>query len=84
MGSAVSLAVGLGLTLVVFLLMPEHADRLAAEWKPLLRAVLLFALISTAAGGSFYGEIRERRWRFPAHAVTVLLLGVAVWTYWPS
>jgi hypothetical protein len=83
MGSTVSLAVGLGLTLVVFLLMPEHADRLAAERAPLLKAVLLFTFIAAAAGSSFYGEIRERTWRFPVHAVTAALLGVAVWMYWP-
>ena len=83
MGSTVSLAVGLALTWVVFLFMPEHADRLAAEKAPLLKAILLFTVLSAAAAASFYGEMRERRWRFPAMAVMVAVLGVAVWTYWP-
>ena len=83
MGSTVSLAVGLAMTWIVFLFMPEYRDRLAAERAPLLSAVLLFTLISAAAAGSFYGEIRTRRWRLPAHAVMVALLGVAVWVYWP-
>ena len=83
MGSTVSLAVGLALTWVVFLLMPQHADRLAPEKAPLLKAILLFTLLAAAAAASFYGEIRTRPWRLQAIAAMVLLLGVAVWTYWP-
>jgi hypothetical protein len=83
MGSAVSLAVGLLMTMTVILLIPEHADRLAAEKAPLVKAILLFTLLSTAAAASFYGEIRTRRWRFPAHAVMVAVLAAAIWMYWP-
>ncbi|MBX5459997.1 MAG: hypothetical protein IRZ28_02805 [Steroidobacteraceae bacterium] len=83
MGSAVSLAVGLLLTWVVFLFMPEHADRLAGEREPLLQAIALFTLLAVAAASSFYGEIRERRWRLPAHVAMLLMLGLAVWVYWP-
>jgi uncharacterized membrane protein AbrB (regulator of aidB expression) len=83
MGSTVSMAVGLLLTWVVFLFMPQHADRLAAEKAPLLKAILLFTLLAAAAAASFYGEIRGRRWRLQAMAVMVALLGVAVWAYWP-
>jgi multisubunit Na+/H+ antiporter MnhF subunit len=84
MGSAVSLALGLLMTLAVVLLIPEHADRLAAEKAPLLKAIVLFTLLAAAASTSFYGEIRTRRWRFPAHAVMVAVLGAAVWMYWPQ
>jgi len=83
MGSTVSLAVGLAMTWTVFLFMPQHADRLAAEKAPLLQAILLFTLLSAASAASFYGEIRTRRWRPLAMAATVALLGVAVWIYWP-
>ena len=83
MGSAVSLAVGLGMTMIVILLIPEHADRLAAEKAPLLKAILLFTLLSAAAAASFYGEIRTRRWRFPAHLMMVGVLAAAFWMYWP-
>ncbi|HEU4626514.1 MAG TPA: hypothetical protein VFS52_17230 [Steroidobacteraceae bacterium] len=84
MGSAVSLAVGLLMTMIVILLIPEHADRLAAEKGPLVQAILLFTLLSAAAAASFYGEIRLRRWRFPAHLAMVAVLGLAFWVYWPS
>jgi hypothetical protein len=83
MGSAVSLAVGLLMTMTVILLIPEHADRLAAEKAPLVEAILLFTLLSAAAGASFYGEIRLRRWRFPAHLAMVAVLSAAFWIYWP-
>jgi hypothetical protein len=83
MGSSVSLAFGLFLTWVVFLFMPQHAERLAAEKEPLLQAILLFTLLSAAAVAAFYGEIRTRRWRLPAIAVMVAMLGVAFWVYWP-
>src|SRR5262249_55556506 len=42
MGSAVSLAVGLGMTFIVFLFMPQHAERLLPEKGPLLQGILLF------------------------------------------
>jgi hypothetical protein len=83
MGSAVSLAAGLLMTFIVILLIPEHADRLAAEKWPLVKAILLFTVLSAAAGASFYGELRARRWRFPAHGVMLAVLGVAFWMYWP-
>jgi hypothetical protein len=83
MGSTVSLAVGLAMTWVVFMFMPQHAERLAAEKAPLLQAILLFTLLSAAAAASFYGEIRTRPWRPAAIAAMLALLGVAVWIYWP-
>jgi hypothetical protein len=83
MGSAVSLAVGLLMTMIVILFIPEHADRLAAEKAPLVEAILLFTLLSAAAAASFYGEIRLRRWRFPAHLAMVAVLSAAFWIYWP-
>ena len=83
MGSAVSLAVGLGMTMIVILCIPEYADRLAAEKAPLYQAITLFTLLSAAAGASFYGELRIRRWRFPAHALMVAVFAATVWVYWP-
>jgi hypothetical protein len=83
MGSTVSLAVGLALTWVVFLLMPQHADRLEPEKAPLLKAILLFTLLAVAASASFYAEIRTRTWRLAAIGAMVVLLGIAGWMYWP-
>lgn len=84
MGSTVSLAVGLIMTWVVFLFLPEYSERLAPEKEPLAQAIGIFSLIAVAAAASFYGEIRRRSWRFATHAVMVGLLAVAVWMYWPE
>jgi hypothetical protein len=71
------------MTWVVILFMPQHADRLAAEKAPLLEAILLFTLLSAAAGVSLYGEMRTRPWRLPALAAMVVVLAAAFWVYWP-
>jgi predicted lysophospholipase L1 biosynthesis ABC-type transport system permease subunit len=84
MGSAVSLAVGLLLTWIVLLFLPEYAEELAEEQKPLAIAIAIFTLIAAAAAASFYGEIHERRWRWATHAMMAIFLTIAVWNYWPD
>lgn len=84
MGSAVSVALALLLTGVVFLLLPQHADRLAEERMPLLLACLLSVGLAAIAVTSFYGELRLRRWRFAAHVVLAGMLALTVWSYWPK
>ena len=83
MGSAVALAVGLIMTWIVILFLPADEARLAPEHAPLLRAILVFTVFAAAAAASFYGELRERRWRPLAHLATLAMVGVAVWAYWP-
>ncbi len=84
MGSTVSIAVALLLTGLVFLLLPEYAERLAEERGPLRWACLLSVVLATIASTSFYGELRHRGWRYAAHGVLTLMLAVALWTYWPK
>jgi hypothetical protein len=84
MGSTVSIAVGLALTWVVFLLLPEHSARLDPERGPLLAALGLMTLLAAAAVASFYGELRALPWRLAAHAGLVAMLAVATWVYWPN
>ena len=85
-GSTVALSIGLLLTWVVILFLPEDEAQFAPEHGPLLRAVAVFTLFAAAAALSFYGEMsaRNRRWRFLAHLGTVAMFGVAVWMYWPK
>jgi hypothetical protein len=84
MGSTVSIAVALLLTGVVFLLLPEYAERLADERGPLLWACLLSVVLATIASTSFYGELRQRGWRLAAHGGLTVMLAIALWTYWPK
>ncbi|MEO7774504.1 MAG: hypothetical protein ABIT36_02100 [Steroidobacteraceae bacterium] len=82
-GSAVSMALGLGMTLMIFFLLPEFQLRLAGEWRPLTTA-FGWALALTAAGGAaFYGELRTRRWRRLAQAALFLIAAVMMLRYWP-
>lgn len=82
-GSVLSLAIGLAMTWIVLLFLPEHAEAFAAERSPLLHAVALFSVTAVAAGAGFYAELRTSSWRFIAHTSIVTLLGIVVWIYWP-
>ena len=85
-GSTVALSIGLLLTWVVILFLPEDEAQFAPEHAPLLRAVAVFSLFAATAAISLYGEMspRARPWRLLAHLMTVAMFGVAVWMYWPK
>jgi len=84
MGSTVSIAVGLLMTGLVFLLLPGYADRLAEEKGSLWVACLISIVLATSAATSFYGELKQRAWKYAAHAALALLLGATLWVYWPK
>lgn len=84
MGSTVSIAVALLLTGVVFLLLPEYAERLSDERGALVSACLLSVLLAAMAVTSFYAELRAKGWRFAAHGVLTLVLAGVLWVYWPK
>lgn len=84
MGSTVSIAVALLMTGVVFLLLPQYSARLADESASLVTACLLSTVLGAIAATSFYGELRQRGWRYLAHAVLVFGTAISLWTYWPK
>ena len=83
MGSAFSIALGLGMVLIIFLILAPERSELAAEFGPLLRAVGLFTLLSATAAASFFGELRNLPWRRLALAGLVVSLALVGWVYWP-
>jgi O-antigen/teichoic acid export membrane protein len=85
-GSTLALSIGLFLTWVVILFLPDNEAQFAPEHGPLLRAVAVFSVFAAMAAISLYGEMvtRMQRWRFLAHLATVAMFGVAVWMYWPK
>jgi hypothetical protein len=83
-GSAVALAVGLIMTWIVILFLPAQEARFAPEQPALIRAVLVFTAFAIVTCGSFYGEQRQRSWRYMAHAASLAMFAVAVWLYWPK
>jgi hypothetical protein len=84
MGSAVALFVGLAMTLVVYLLLPEFHDRLAGEFRPLLAAVAWAASLVAASGLAFAGELKAWPRRRLAQAGLAVLLVAFGWSYWPT
>ncbi len=84
MGSTVSIAIGLAMTLVVFLFLPEYSARVDVEFEPLLRALGITLVLVGAAGASFYGELRSLSWRRGAQVVLVLLLVIVAWLAVPQ
>ena len=85
MGSAFALFAGLALTWITLLFVPkDEAGELFGEQNTLVFAIGVFATVSAVSAVSFYGQIRERRWRLAAHALTTASLCAAVWLYWPK
>lgn len=83
-GSAVALAVSLGMTGIVFLLLPEYSLRLAPERLPLLRGLAWSWALALVAGASFVGELRGAAWRRPAQLLLALIMAGLAWTFWPA
>ncbi|HEY8053997.1 MAG TPA: hypothetical protein VIE42_14480 [Steroidobacteraceae bacterium] len=83
-GSAIALAAGLVMTWIVILFLPANEQRFAPEQPALVRAMLIFTAFAAVTAASLYGEQRERSWRLPAHAASILMFAVAVWLYWPK
>jgi hypothetical protein len=85
LGSAAAITFALLGTTVVFLVLRSEYPRLAGELVPLLISAGLFTVLTAVAGGSFYGELKQRRWRTVAWALLLVVLAVvAVYHAWPS
>jgi uncharacterized transporter YbjL len=84
LGSAAAITFALAGTMIVFVALRSEYPRLEGELRPLLISLVLFSLLTVAAASSFYGEIRERRWRHIALAALVAILAaVAAYHAWP-
>jgi hypothetical protein len=84
LGSAVAITFALAGTAIVFVVLRPEYPRLDSELKPLVVSLCLFSLLTAAAGSSFYGELKGRRWRRGAlAALVVMLAAVAAYHAWP-
>lgn len=82
-GSAVSMALGLGMTLMIFFLLPEFQQRLAPEWRPLSVALGWASAASVLGAAAFYGELRATGWRRLAQMGLGAIAVAALLRYWP-
>ena len=84
-GSAAAITFALAGTMFVFVVLRPEYPHLEVEFRPLLTSLGLFALLTIAAGSSFYGELQERRWRRAALAALFgALVAVAAYHAWPA
>ena len=83
-GSAAAITFALVGSVIVFAVLRSEYPRLDAELPSLLTSVVLFMLLTAAAGGSFYGEIKRRPWRHGAWAGMLVMLALAAaYHAWP-
>jgi hypothetical protein len=83
-GSAVAMAVSLGMTGVVFVLLPEYSARLAGEQAPLLKGLAWSWSLSLVSAASLVGELKDAPWRRPAQFLLVGILALLGWRFWPA
>ena len=84
MGSAVALAVSLGMTGIVFVLLPEYSARLAGEQAPLIKGLAWSWSLALVSAAAFVGELKNAPWRRPAQLLTALILALLAWRFWPA
>jgi hypothetical protein len=83
LGSAASITFGLGAVLIVFCVLAGRHPDLTRELPRLTLSLLAFALLTAASAGSFFGQVKGRRWRAFAHLATAATLSAVVLLYWP-
>lgn len=83
LGSSLSIALSLGMVLVVFLIIGSDAPRIESEMRPLTLSMLIFLSMTIISAGSFYTLAVGHRWRKFAQALLWLGFAGTVWYYWP-
>ncbi|MCE7901989.1 MAG: hypothetical protein DYH20_04840 [Gammaproteobacteria bacterium PRO9] len=84
LGSVFSIAFSLGIVLLVFGLRHDQSVRYALEIPELIRATVLFSLLTAISVPAFIGSVRAARWRhWPMLALVVGLVAVGFY-YWPA
>jgi hypothetical protein len=82
--SVAAIALCLACTALVFALLATDSPRLEAEIRPLLETTGLFLAASVACGAAFYGQLRDRAWRWWAQLAAVGALAAVTWYFIPA
>jgi hypothetical protein len=84
LGSAASITFGLIGVVVVFLFLPAETPRVQSELPLLLGSAGGFAVLTLLAALSFYGQLKDARWRRLAIAALFVGLAAMGFAYWPT
>lgn len=84
LGSATSIALVLGMVVVIFALTGSQQAMVGREIPGLLVSVGLFTVLSAAAATAFAGLQRDRPWRWLAQAAMWVAMAGMGWYYWPA
>ena len=83
LGSCLSIAVSLGLVLIVFVVLGDDYPRVQHEFRPLVSSLSIFFVMTIISAGSFYTLAREHRLWLPAQGLLWLGLAGTGWYFWP-
>lgn len=84
LGSAASIALVLGMVVVILALSPGSQAAINTEYPRLLATAGLFAVLAGISGAAFAGLQRRLPWRWYAQAALWLALALLGWYYWPQ
>lgn len=79
-GSCVALFLGTAVTLLIFVIIGPETPSIKAELDSLTVFAVIFLGMLLLSGGSFYGHLRMRPWRWWSQAFT--LAGLAATVYY--
>ena len=81
LGSSAAICFGLlGVAFIFWVLGPEYPE-LTDEVGPLLSHLGRFAILAVVAAVSFYGLVKELKWRWLGVAALLAVLGLVVLSY---
>lgn len=84
LGSSVAISFSLTGVAIVFAILRSDYPRLDSEIGALLTHLAIFLVLTAVAGLSFWGALRERRWRWAAFGgLALMLVGIGAF-YWPD
>ena len=83
LGSSFAITFSLAAVLIVVLVLGDEYPRLDREFEPLLDSLMVFVGMTAISSASFWGLVKNRRWKYWAHGGMWLGLLATGWYYWP-
>ncbi|MGH8446421.1 MAG: hypothetical protein ACREVL_14200, partial [Solimonas sp.] len=75
---AATFAVTLGAVCIMYAFNLDELPRLQAEWRLVTRVTLVFVILTMVSFVAFWGQWRQRAWRWPAEGALLVTLVVGV------